>query len=106
MDWGPEYLNCSEWGDVFLLTQGVVPEWPEGSQVMKWKLIFDGKTCVPSPLQEKLIYDHHEFLGHVGFSRLWEHMILRYLFGDILSAKKVCKGGHGWVRDLSGLQKA
>ena len=38
-----------------------------------------------------MIYDHHEFLGHVGFPRLWEHMALRYLFGDILGAKRFAR---------------
>ena len=26
LDWGPEYLNCSEWGDIFVLAKGVVEE--------------------------------------------------------------------------------
>ena len=82
-------MNCSEWGDIFVLAQGVVAEWPEVYQVQKGKLIFDGKICVPTPLQEKFIYDHHEFLGHVKFPRLWEHMALRYLFGNILGAKSL-----------------
>ena len=84
-------MNCSEWSDVFLLVQGVVSDWPEGYQFRGGRLIYGGKICVPTPLQERVIYDHHQFLGHVGFSRIWAHMEVRYHWGNNLGAKKFAK---------------
>ncbi len=52
LDWGPEYMNCSEWCDIFLLVQGVVSEWPEGYQFRGGRLLYGGKICVPTPCRK------------------------------------------------------
>ena len=52
LDWGPEYMNCSEWSDIFLLVQGVVSDWPEGYQFRGADLFMVGKSACP-PLCRK-----------------------------------------------------
>ena len=101
-------MNCSKWRDVYLSTQGMESDWPEGFQLKGDRLIENGKICVPTPLQEKVIYDHHQFLGHVGFERIWAHMDLRYSWGNLPGAKKfakevmgVCEACHACQRPRS-----
>ena len=95
LDWGAQYLDCSEWRDVYISFQGLESEWLEGYQCKGNRIIESGKICVPTPLQERVIYDNHLFLGHVGFYRIWEHMNLRFQWGDILSAKNLL--GRLWI---------
>ena len=48
-----------------------------GFQLKGNRLLSRGWVCVPTPLQERVIYDHHGFLGHVGFQRLWDHIKIK-----------------------------
>ena len=79
-------MNCSEWSDIFLLVQGVVSDWPEGYQFRGADLCMVGKSACP-PLQERVIYDHYQFLGDIKFSRILAHMEVRYQWGNNLGAK-------------------
>ena len=63
-------MNFPEWTDIYLQTQVPGAEWPEVFQFKEDRLLDRGKICVPNPLQEKIIYDSQQFLGHVGYQRL------------------------------------
>ena len=89
LDWGPEYMNCSEWSDIFFLVQGVVSDWPTWYQFRGGQTYVWWENLRAHPLQEMVIYDHHQFLRHVGFSRIWAHMEVRYHWGNNLGAKKI-----------------
>ena len=57
------------------------------------------------PLQERVIYDHHGFLGHVGFQRLWDHMSIRYEWGNVAWALKFAKEVMGGCEACQACQK-
>ena len=59
-----------------------------------------GRVCVPTPLQERVIYDHHGFHGHVGVQKLWDHMSIRDEWGNVAWALKFAKEVMGVVRLL------
>ena len=58
------------WKEKFVATQDPQGDWPEGIQLFNDRIYEGGKLCVPTPLQNRVIYDHHKFLGHVGFVRI------------------------------------
>ena len=60
---------------------------------------------MPTLLQERVIYDHHGFLGHVGFQRLWDHMKIRYEWGNLLWAMKFAKEVMGGSEACQAWQK-
>ena len=90
-DWGKEYEVCPRWQKEFSATQTPQEVWLEGIKLFHDKMYKEELLCVPLPLQEKLIRDHHSFLGHVGFQRLWDHMSLRYEWAELGLAKKCAK---------------
>ena len=90
LDWWPEYINCSEWGDIFLLVQGVVSDWPEGYQFRGGRLVYGGKVCVPTPLQERVIYDHHHFFWDMLDFREFGHTWKLGIIGGTTWAQKIC----------------
>ena len=51
----------------------------------------EGKICVPDFLNRRLIHDHHHFLEHVVYQRVWEKMVLRYDRAHYTQAQKVAK---------------
>ena len=60
---------------------------------------------MPTPLQDRVVYDHHGFLGHVGFQRLWDHMKIRYEWGNFLWAMKFAKEVMGVARLVKPAKK-
>ena len=67
--------------------------------------MYGGKICVPTPLQERVIYDHHQFFGHVGFQRIRAHMEVRYQWGDNLGAKKFAREVMGVCESCQACQR-
>ena len=51
----------------------------------------DHKLAVPFSLQNELVREHHSFLGHVGFEKLWDHMKLRFEWSDEKQAQEYAK---------------
>ncbi len=56
-------------------------------------------------LQEKFIYEHHQFMGHVGFPRIWEHMDVKFLFGCITSARRFAREVMGACETCQACQR-
>ena len=104
-DWGKAYLNCSAWREPYSATQDPQESWPGGFQFKSDMLLRGGRVCVPTPLQERVIYDHHGFLGHVGFQRLWDHMSIRYEWGNVAWAMKFAKEVMGGCEACQACQK-
>ena len=66
-----------------------------GSQVTLAELInvfgtqmfYQEKLCIPAGYQEMVIMKHHNFMGHIGAQRLWNHMALQYAFAMLSEAR-------------------
>ena len=80
-NWVEGYKNCPEWKMPFNKTQGEGEEWPKRFVWNGKQLTKERKFCIPTSFQGRLWYDHHQFLGHVGYQMLWEHMGIRYEWG-------------------------
>ena len=91
LDWGREYMNCPRWGEVFKATLEPQGTWPGKVKLFKDKMYLEERLCVPSSLTKSLIRDHHSFLGHVGFERLWKSLVTRFQWPDLADAKKFAK---------------
>jgi hypothetical protein len=107
LDWVGEYERCPEWREPFLGTRGGTPEgvWPKGFHRADKFLVKENRICVPTGLQGRLIYDHHQFLGHVGYQRLWQHMGVRYDWGDFARAQKLAKTIMGVCESCQACQR-
>ena len=60
----------------------------EGTQIFKDRMYSYEKLCIPYGLQDLMIDEHHKFLGHVGGTRLWNHMDIRYAWAHETLAKQ------------------
>ena len=86
--WGEEYPNCPVFAKIWSDTQTPDVVWPEGIQISQGRMYHKNKLCVPTRFQKPWIREHHEFLGHVGPDRLWDHMDSRVEFAVVDVAKK------------------
>ena len=66
-------------------------EWPTGYGFSGSYLLDGTKIALPLGLQPILIRQHHEFMVHVDFARLWHHMDLKFSWADRSEAKKFAK---------------
>ena len=88
--WGDLYLTCPTWKESWEKTQSGV-EWPSGIKVFKGQMFLEERLCIPLCIQNEVVQETHEFLGHVGHERVWKHMILRYVWADDKKAQKFCQ---------------
>ena len=51
-------------------------------------MFYEEKLCIPAVYQEMVIMEHHNFMGHIGAQRLWNHMALQYAFAMPSEARK------------------
>ena len=91
----PPNKRCPQFSTVWKQVQGSqvnrnVP-WPSGIQVHDGRLYKDQKWLVPSSLQKGFIRQHHDFLGHVGFERLWSHISHRFSWANDHEAKRTAE---------------
>ena len=90
-NWKSSYEKCSKWKQVWNEIQATQTNrskpWPVGFQVHGGKLYKDQKLVVPSELQQKMVHEHHKFLGHCGFERMWNHMRHKFEWADVELAK-------------------
>ena len=92
-------------GEIFGARQDPSLEWPTCVKLFKDKMYLEERLCVPMGLQNKLVRDHHSFLGHVGFHRLWEHMLIRFAFADQGEAKKFAQRVMGLCETCQACQR-
>jgi hypothetical protein len=90
---------------MFADTQGQALDWPPGVKLFGDKMYLKELLCVPLGLQMKLIRDHHSFLGHCGFQRLWDHMMVNFEFADLKSAKNYSKRVMGMCEVCQAVQR-
>ena len=73
-DWGDSYLTDPHWGPEWLAVNDPTQDWPEGYRLTlytgTYKLIRDGRVCVPQAKGAQLMADLHAHLGHLGTDRL------------------------------------
>ena len=79
--WAAAYLNCPTWKEKWEKTR-TSTEWPGGIKVFNQRMFLEEKLCVPLCFQNGVIQENHEFLGHVGHEKNWQHMGLRYAWAD------------------------
>ena len=95
VSWEEAYKKCSGWSSVWKQVQDSQSDrnvpWPSGIQVHDGRLYKDQKLLVPISLQKSFIKQHHEFLGHVGFERLWSHISHRFGWSNDIEAKKMAE---------------
>ena len=95
MDWGKAYKSCPKWKqaweDIEAAKVDKTKSWPSGFQLNAGKLLLHQKIAVPTSLQQSLVWQYHNFLGHVGFERLWGHMERRLTWADESNARKLAK---------------
>ena len=88
--WGKFYLQCPTWKEKWEKTLSE-NEWPEGVKVLKGQMFLEEKLCIPLCLQNLVIQENHEFLGHVGYEKVWKHMALRYAWANEKEAQQFCQ---------------
>ena len=98
--WGAMYLTCPTWKESWQKTQAGV-DWPAGIKVFSGQMFFDEKLCVPLCFQKEVIQGNHEFLGHIGWERVWRHINLRYAWADESMEKTFC---HEWAKKFGVCQ--
>ena len=81
LNWGPEYLKCPRFSEIFGETQQSTSSWPEGMKFLEGKLYQGERLCVPLSLQERLIFDAHCFYVHIANPKLWQMLSVRYEWG-------------------------
>ena len=95
-DWAEAYTMCPVWKPKWEATKNVTT-WPTGVKLHKNRMFFEEKLCIPTVFQDLVVQENHDFLGHVGPDRSWQHMAHRYAWADEKSAKgfnqKACKQG-------------
>ena len=66
-DWVVHNKNFPTWKDAIeAILAGPQGEWPKGFLIFNDRMV-RGVICVPTPLQELLIHDHHSFWAMLGF---------------------------------------
>lgn len=85
-NWARDYEICPRWGNTWKDFQS--GGWQTGFQVFKDRMFFEDRLCVPLSLQNWVVKDCHEFLGHVGSDKLWAHIEYRYSWANKSEAKK------------------
>jgi len=93
MDWGYEYKKCSIWAKIWEECHDPLALWPEGYRILNNKLYFQEKLVIPAQLQEMVIQEYHQFMGHLGGEKLWKVLEIKFLFAKTLECKKYTK----WV---------
>ena len=91
-NWEIEYKNCPTFKEMWENSQNGV--WEKSIQIFGDKMYLNDMLCVPLGLQKLMINEHHEFLGHVGSTRLWTHMEIKYLWANEKLAKKILLTSH------------
>ena len=95
LDWENAYKICPKWQqpweDIKAANVDQKKSWPCGFQVNAGKLLFEQKLAVPSSFQQEVIKQHHIFLGHPGFERLWGHMSRKFVWANDSVAKTFTK---------------
>lgn len=105
VDWGHEYEKCPRWGPVYRAVRDGTADWPKDVKFFHRKILLKEAWCIPWTLQEPIIREYHTFLGHVGFSRLWKAMELKYAWADADSAKKFARGVMGQCESCQACQR-
>ena len=81
-DWGVAYENDPHWAVEWGAVHDPDKEWPEGYRLTPYtgtyKLVRDGRVCVPQSKGTQLMADLHEQLGHLGVDRLVGEWRRRY----------------------------
>ena len=79
--WGDAYLTCPTWKNIWEKNQSE-NEWPKGVKVFNGQMFLEEKLCIPLCFQNHVVQETHESLGHVGHERVWNYMILRYVWAN------------------------
>ena len=82
VDWNKQYRECPKWGQAWDAVNDEDKKWPSGYKLLEKRLYFEEKLCIPVKLTEQVINEHHAFLGHIGGSRLQNHVLLIYNFAN------------------------
>ncbi len=93
VDWTPFYSKCPKWKSIWEATHDPNVSWPPGFTLFEvhgsHKRLYQGqKLCIPTALQQKIIYSYHSFLGHVGREKLWLYTLPRIQWPNPEDAKK------------------
>lgn len=105
-NWEGHYQDCPVWCEKFEAALGFVNDWPTGIKKFGDKMYFEEKLCVPTSLQNWLIREHHSFQGHVGFTRQWPNMSVRYAWADEAQAKEFTKKVMGQCQTCQACSRA
>ena len=87
-NWTTFYENCQIWKSVWEQAHTPSKPWPKGIKIFQDRMFFEEKLCVPVMVQEKIVMEHHIFLGHLSGKKLWRHLDRQYHFATFGEVKK------------------
>ena len=79
-DWSAYYEQCGTFADIWHRVTTSDGPWPEGYKLLAGKLYDMELLCVPQGLVERVLQEHHAWVGHVGVDRLALEVMRRYSF--------------------------
>ena len=96
--WEEDYVVCPRWGRWWrqALAGGVDGSWPKGVQLYEHpaagvRMLWQGRTCVPTKLTALVLAAHHEAAGHPARDRLWKEAERHFHFADPAAAKRMTR---------------
>jgi hypothetical protein len=87
-NWSDFYSSCPTWKKLWQDTHSSDIVWLVNVKVFSERMFFEGRLCIPTQLQEKIILEHHIFLAHIGGQKFWKYLSKQFIFAQPSEAKK------------------
>lgn len=78
LDWAPDYASSARFQHVWHTIEHPKGGWPVGYKMLRGKLYYKERLCVPEAKVYQLCQEHHEHHGHLAAERLLPGLELRY----------------------------
>ena len=69
-DWSAHYGSCAAWQAVWEQTHDPTSDWPADYKLVRAKLYYQERLCVPEALRQRVLEEYHAVMGHLGPERL------------------------------------